>query len=119
MNIGTPYDEKNYNCAHYVIDWYKSKNKIVTAPTNVYSRAFVVSLFRQFTEVCTPIDDDLVVMYYPDRRVHIGVYSGGFIYHNYKPELSLGSVVKWTPGVTKRVFPEIRYGRLNENNTCN
>ncbi len=94
MLIGKRYDKYNYNCAHYVADWYRVKLNIEIPVMNEFDRSFLVWMRRNFTTIIQPTDHCLVLMVEPSGDYHIGVYYKRDVYHNYKPPNKAGSVIK-------------------------
>jgi len=106
--IGKHYNYDNYNCAHFVSDWYKEKLNIEIPITNQFDMSFVRWLRKNFTEIDKPINNCLVVM--KDKKLnHIGVYSDYGVYHNYQVSNKHGSVQHWPLGVVKRNFKKVTY----------
>ncbi len=109
MKIGTEYNKQNYNCAHYVADWYKEKLKIEIPVDDVFDRRFVVWMRSNFEQVAQPSDHSLVLMVNHDDTYHIGVYYNFRIYHNFKPAIGNGSVCNWTMGAVQAYFKQVRF----------
>lgn len=99
----------NYNCAHFVSEWYKDKLNIEIPNTGHFELSFVRWLRDNFTQVDKPVENCMVRMV-KNKVSHIGVYADDGVYHNYKPvTVSNGAVVHWPLGVTQRNYDEVSY----------
>ncbi len=98
----------NYNCAHFVSDWYKEKLNIEIPTEGQFDVSFVRWLRHNFVQVDSPVENCLVRMK-NNGMSHIGVYADNGVYHNYKPKSSHGAVVHWPLGVTQRSYDEVSY----------
>jgi hypothetical protein len=98
----------DYNCAHFVSEWYKEKLNIEIPTEGQFEMAFIRWLRNNFKKIDKPVENCLVRMK-NGKENHIGVYADYGVYHNHKPQFSHGSVVHWTVGVTKRNYTEVSY----------
>jgi hypothetical protein len=102
------YSRDNYNCAHFVADWYAKKLGVIIPVTNLFELSFVHWMRRNFTRIDKPVDNCLVYMK-QDGCTHIGVYSDYGVYHNYKRGNAKGAVVHWQLGVVNRNYKKVSY----------
>lgn len=105
--IGKHYNT-NYNCAHFVSEWYKEKLNITIPNEGHFELSFVRWLRNNFKQVVSPVDNCMVRMK-KHGVSHIGVYADNGVYHNYKPRVSHGAVVHWPLGVVQRNYDEVTY----------
>lgn len=99
----------NYNCAHFVAEWYREKLNIEIPVENEFELSFVRWLRNNFEQVNEPVENCMVRMS-KNKVSHIGVYADNGVYHNYKPAtVSNGAVVHWPLGVTQRNYDEVTY----------
>ena len=106
--IGRNYDPSDYNCAHFLADWYRDKLGIEIPTGSVWELSFAVWLRRHFTEIPEPVENCVVLMTTFGMR-HIGVYSRYGVYHNYRAGKSHGSVVHWELGLVKRNYQQVSF----------
>lgn len=105
--IGRHYRD-DYNCGHFVSDFYREKLGIEIPTDNQFDISFVRWLRHNFKQVDKPVENCLVRM--NNRRCnHIGVYADYGVYHNYKANNKHGAVVHWTLGVVKRNYEKVTY----------
>lgn len=114
MFIGKEYKRNEYNCAHYVADWYRVRKRIEIPVISVFDRSFIVWLRKHFHPVVKPGNDDLVLMVNNDGSYHIGVYFDHGVFHNFEPEYGSGSVCKWTMSSVKKYYKEVRFYKWSE-----
>lgn len=105
--IGKHYKD-DYNCAHFVADWYKNKLNIDIPVENEFELSFVRWLRNHFKQVNKPCNNSLVLMR-QYKSMHVGVYADNGVYHNHKPVECKGSVVHWPLGVIKRNYEKVTY----------
>ncbi len=105
--IGKHYNRREYNCAHFVADWYDQLG-IEIPRKGVFELSFLVWMRKHFIQVCLPVTNALVLMTKNGER-HIGVYADYGVYHNYRSGTKHGSVVHWDLGVIKRNYDEVTY----------
>lgn len=106
--IGRHYRRNDYNCAHFVADYYREKLGVEIPVINEFDRSFIKWMRQHFTQVEKPVENCLVYMI-QDKQSHIGVYADHGVYHNYKPMASLGSVVHSQLGAIKRTYTQVSY----------
>ncbi len=107
--IGKHYDRDNYNCAHFVADWYSEKLGIIIPVINEFDISFVKWMRSNFTEINSPHENCLVLMQ-NHRACHIGVYSDNGVYHNYQASTKTkGAVVHSQLGFIKRSYNKVTY----------
>ncbi|QGF20994.1 hypothetical protein PP409_gp28 [Vibrio phage Seahorse] len=107
--VGKHYSKKNYNCAHFVSDWYKEKLGIEVPVINEFGLSFVVWMKRHFNEITKPCEHCLVLMINLDGSYHIGVYHDLGVWHNFNPSVGSGSVVKWTLGSVNSYYKKVSF----------
>lgn len=106
--IGRHYDTENYNCAHFVADWYREKLNLHIPTDDCFELSFVRWLRYHFKQVDKPVDNCLVRMT-GHKFAHVGIYADNGVYHNYKNHARYGSVVHWPVGVVKRNYEKVTY----------
>ncbi len=107
--IGKEYSERDYNCAHFVAEYYK-KNFDIDVPTGeVFSREFVIWMRKHFQPIQTPCEHALVLMVNYDGTYHVGVYCNFMVKHNFKPVRGNGSVCAWTMSAVNKYYKEVRF----------
>ncbi len=106
--IGKHYDYHNYNCAHFVAEWYREKLGINIPDGSVFELSFSRWMARHFVEISQPVENCLVTMK-QHRDAHVGVYADYGVYHNHKIGNRAGSVVHWPLSVTQRNYKEVRF----------
>ena len=107
ITVGKHYSD-DYNCAHFVSEWYREKLNIVIPTNNQFELSFVRWLRHNFKQIDKPVENCLVSMK-KDKMSHVGVYADNGVYHNFKPGHRNGAVVHWTVGVVKRNFEKVTY----------
>lgn len=107
--IGQHYSRTDFNCAGFVAQWYSEKLNIEIPVVNEFSRSFIVWMAKHFTEVTRPVENCLVLMVNMDGSYHIGVYSDGGVYHNFKPQKGYGAVCKWTLGSVRAYYSKVSF----------
>lgn len=106
--IGKHYSRDEYNCAHFVAEYYSSKLNIHIPVLNEFELSFVSWLRHNFKQVISPVEHCLVRMK-DNKTSHVGVYADNGVYHNYRTARCKGSVVHWPLGVTKRNYEKVTY----------
>ena len=114
MMIGRHYDRENYNCAHFVADWFKSRLGIEIPTGNVWELSFAIWLRKHFTEISKPEENCIVLMDLHSGSRHIGVYYNFGVYHNYQAGFAYGSVVHWSTGQIKRTYKKVTYWKWSQ-----
>ena len=107
--IGKHYVKHGYNCANFVADWYSERLNVNIPVINEFDRSFLVWMRKNFTDIPAPEDHCLVLMTNPTGGNHIGVYYDYGVYHNFKPNVGLGSVCKWTLGSINTYYPKVSF----------
>lgn len=105
--IGKHYSA-NYNCAHFVAEWYREKLNIEIPNDGHFEMSFVRWMRKRFVKVDKPVENCLVKMK-QHNLAHVGVYADNGVYHNYKPGRSHGAVIHVPLGVIKRNYNEVTY----------
>lgn len=106
--IGTHYNYTQYNCAHFVADYYRDKLDIQIPVSNVFGLGFVRWLRHRFTQSDKPAEHAIVRMT-KNGESHVGVYADYGVYHNYKPFRGTGAVVHWDLGVIRRHYDNVEF----------
>lgn len=106
--IGTHYDAKNFNCAHFVASWYRDNLNIEIPIIDEFELSFVRWMIRNFVKIDRPEQNCLVNMHNNDVS-HIGVYDNYGVIHNYKIGNAKGSVVHWDLGVVMRNYKKVTF----------
>lgn len=117
MLIGKHYNKKEYNCAHYVAEWYKERLDVSIVVENEFERSFLMWMRRHFADVKKPEDHCLVMMKQLDGSYHIGVYHNYRVHHNFKPVGGKGAVCSWTLGSIKSYYTEVSYHKWSKLDT--
>lgn len=111
--IGNHYDAINYNCAHFVAQWYSEKLDIKIPIVNEFGLSFVRWMRKHFIRIDKPEDNCLVDMQTTNGN-HIGVYCDHGVYHNYKIGKAKGSVVHWDMGVVNRNYKKVSFWKWSQ-----
>jgi len=106
--IGAHYHPNDFNCAHFVAQWYSEKLNIEIPIIDEFELSFLRWMRKHFIVIDKPEINCLVHMQ-SDNTSHIGVYCDYGVYHNYKPTKSKGSVVHWDIGVIIRNYKKVTY----------
>lgn len=106
--IGKHYSLTQYNCAHFLAEWYKVKLDIEIPVFNEFEMSFLRWMRHNFKQVQNAEENCLVYMH-RNHETHIGVYADYGVYHNYKPERAHGAVVHWPLGVVLRNYEKVTY----------
>ena len=106
--IGKHYSLNDYNCAHFVADWYRDKLNIEIPVTDEFGLSFLRWMRKHFVKVDKPVTNDLVYMH-SNNTAHIGVYADYGVYHNHKAGKAKGSVVHWDIGVINRNYDKVTF----------
>ena len=106
--IGTHYNLKEYNCAHFVAEWYRDKLDIEIPVTDEFALSFLRWMRKHFIQVDKPENNNLVYMH-SNKITHVGVYADYGVYHNYKAGKAKGSVVHWDIGVINRNYNKVTF----------
>ena len=109
--IGRHYDHDEYNCAHFVADWYRQKFNIDFPTGDTFSRGFALWIRRHFEPLNSPEQNCLVVAEQTDGSLHVGVYDNYNVLHNYKAGDRKGGVCRWSLGSMKRTYKKITFWR--------
>lgn len=112
--VGKHYNEKEYNCAHYVAQIFKEHMNVEIPTGYVFDRKFVIWMRRNFEQVFKPEDGCLVLMTNIDSSYHVGVYGNYGVYHNFKPEVGNGAVCKWQMSAVKAYYKEVRFYKWSQ-----
>lgn len=105
--IGSHYSKTNYNCAHFVMDYYDIKSNLHT-----FTYDFIRLLKTNFVKINTPDDDCLVVMTNLDGSLHVGIHKSNSVIHNWAPGGgSKGSVIITPLTIIKLKYHKIRFYR--------
>lgn len=108
--IGKHYSYSDYNCAHFVSEWFLVNKGIEIPVINEFGMSFLVWMRRHFTEIKNPKNGCLVYMQLYDDKKHVGVYNDGYVIHNYKASIrSCGAVCKVTTGQVEREYKKVSY----------
>lgn len=99
--IGTPYDRKNMNCAHFVADWFK-----VPAPDN--ELVFIRWMRRHFIPIEKQEEGCLVVAGPP---LHVGIYHDWAVQQAYNDRATGGQVIRMELAMFKQLHKNIRFYR--------
>lgn len=81
------YDAKNYNCAHFVSEfWERATGEDVTEHLEglllpVKDRVVRLQIRRSFQRLTAPISPCIVVMHRPKGAPHVGVWFDGKVFH--------------------------------------
>lgn len=105
------YDLNNYNCAHFVADWYRDNLGIEIPVVNEFGLSFVMWLKRHFEIIKRPEQNCLVVMTNRDNSLHIGVFHDHMVHHNFKPATGKGSTCAWPLTSVKNEYVKVVYAR--------
>ena len=108
------YDIDNYNCAHFVADWYKNKLDIDIPVINEFGLSFAMWLRRHFTRIDRPEPHSLVIMTNRDGTLHVGVFYGGMIRHNFKPANGRGSPCAWTLTSARNEYKKVEFAKWSK-----
>ena len=111
--IGSHYNSENFNCAHFVAQWYSDKLCIEIPVVDEFELSFVRWMRKHFVKIDKPENDCLVNMQ-SDNNSHVGVYSDYGVYHNYKVGKSKGSVVHWELGVVMRNYKKVTFWKWSQ-----
>lgn len=111
--IGRHYNYDNYNCAHFVKDYYSEKLNIEIPVMNVFGLGFLRWLRHRFEQVQFPVEHCIVRMT-KNGESHVGVYADYGVYHNYKPLRGTGAVVHWDLGVIKRHYDKVEFWKWSQ-----
>jgi hypothetical protein len=106
--IGKHYNYHEYNCAHFVAEWYKTKLGITIPTDGVFELSFAKWLRQNFTQIQAPVENALVLMN-DVRFAHIGIYHNNCVRHNWKPARGKGSVVQTPLGIVQRNYKKVTY----------
>ena len=113
--IGRHYSRDNYNCAHFLVDWYRENSNIEIPIMTGFELSFTKWLIRNFTEILKPENGCLTVMVNSDYTNHVGVYNDRHVTHNYQSrEGSHGSVVTTPLAVIRRRYQQVRFYKWSE-----
>lgn len=112
--IGRKYDKREYNCAHFVSDWYRDNLNIIIPVENEFSLSFVVWMRRNFEPVKIPQDSDLVLMTTNDGSYHVGVWHKSGVVHNCGINNKHGSVIKSTLGTIRSNYVKVSFHRWSK-----
>lgn len=99
--IGTNYDRRFMNCAHFVADWYK-----VPAPND--ERIFIKWMRRHFKPIDKPEEGCLIVCGPP---LHVGIYTDWAVQQAYNEPATGGQVMRMELSMFKQLHSNIRYYR--------
>ena len=111
--IGNHYDQLNYNCAHFVAQWYSEKLNIEIPIVNEFGLSFVRWMRKHFVRINHPEDNCLVYMNVTNGT-HVGVYCNYGVYHNYKIGKAKGAVVHWDMGVINRNYKKVSFWKWSQ-----
>lgn len=103
----------NYNCAHFVADWYFEKLNVVIPTEGQFELSFVRWLRTRFVKIDKQEENCLVLMK-QNKISHIGIYAENGVYHNYKPTSSHGAVIHVPLGVVQRTYNEVTYWKWSQ-----
>jgi len=106
--IGKHYSRNEYNCAHFVADYYREKLNVEIPVINEFDISFMRWMRQNFVKSDNPVEHCLVLMV-EHKQSHIGIYADSGVYHNYKPSNALGSVVHTQLGAIKRNYSQVSY----------
>ena len=112
--IGTHYRRDGYNCANFVSDWYRDRLGITIPVVNEFGRSFLVWMRKNFTDISLPEDNCLVLMINLDGSYHVGVYHQGFVHHNFKPSIGLGSVSAWVMSSVTSYYSKVSFHKWSQ-----
>ena len=110
------YNKIEYNCAHYAVERLNALHGLSIAFSS--GDEWQVQFIKMLREMFTPIDDKkqgcLVVMSNHDASLHLGVYNGSHVEHNYNTEEGSGSVILSDMGTIRVMFKRVRYYEINK-----
>lgn len=106
--IGRYYSAVDFNCAHFVADYYHRELGVYIPVVNEFSVSFLAWMRRNFIKIDKPVQHCLVLMK-SDGASHIGVYSDYKVLHNYKPAHGHGSVISTELGCIKRNYNQVSF----------
>ncbi|MCP4984690.1 MAG: hypothetical protein GY928_01115 [Colwellia sp.] len=111
--IGRHYDLKNYNCAHFVADWYRTKMNIEIPIIDEFDISFLRWMRQHFTSINKPEENSVVYMV-SNSGTHIGVFADNGVYHNYQTGKAKGAVVHWDLGVIIRNYNKVSFWKWSQ-----
>lgn len=115
--IGTHYAFETYNCSHFVLDWYRENLDfhMDIPPEGEFSLAFIKYLRKRFTPNKGKIAyGDLAFMKTKDNRLHVGVFDGEYVIHNYSYGGN-GQVQRTDKNLLCLSFKDITYWKYTDN----